>query len=86
MTKEVLSYVDVQRKEYDIRCRADTNTAEGFTRTGDGRVVQVLIGTGTIRFYNSEFIGDDDVAESVAKTLQTLRESVGYTRVPLSQA
>lgn len=84
--KEVLSFVDVTNKQYDVRCRADIDTGEGFTRLGDGRVVQVLLGTGTIRFYNSEFIGQDDVAEKYAKDLKSVRESVGFVRIPLSRA
>jgi hypothetical protein len=84
--KEVLKFVDITNKQYHIRCRADIDTAKGFTRLGDGRVAQVLLGTGTIRIYNSEFIGADDVAESLARSLEIAHTSVGYTSHPLDQA
>ena len=86
MIKEVIEWVDVNSKEYDVRSRSDIDTGQGFTRLGDGRVAQVLIGTGTIRIYTSKFVGEGSIADSHKEYLEFGHKSLGFNRSPLSQS
>jgi hypothetical protein len=85
--KETLEWVDIETNQFDTRCRADIDTGNGFTRLGDGRVAQVLLGgTGKIRIYTSKFRGPAETAEKLEADLISANTTAGMTRLSLVQS
>jgi len=85
--KETIEWVDIDTNQFDTRCRADIDTGKGFTRLGDGRVAQVLLGgTGKIRIYTSKFRGLAETAEKLESDLISANLMAGMSRLPLVQS
>lgn len=85
--KETIEWVDAETNQFDTRCRTDIDTGSGFTRLGDGRVAQVLLGgTGKIRIYTTKFRGPAEIAEKLEANLISANTMAGMTRLPLVQS
>lgn len=84
--KTVIEFVDVETNQFDTRCRTDIDTAPGFTLQGDGRVTQVLIGTGKTRIYTIKYRGPAETAEAYEQSLIVANKAAGMTRLALCQS